>query len=238
MRPSLSIIIPCYNEAKNIPLLVSRFIEARPAGLMAELVLVDNGSNDGTSLLLRTIARKQPFVRPVRIRTNTGYGSGVWTGLQAARGEFIGWTHADLQTDVKDVFTAYSLISSRHDQRRVFVKGRRQGRPLLDRFFTAGMGVYETLMLGMQLSDINAQPNFFHRSFLDICTDPPDDFSFDLYCYALAKIRGYKVVRFSVAFGERRHGVSHWNNGFADKWKFIKRTMDFTRGLPRRLRQH
>ena len=70
------------------------------------------------------------------------------------------------------------------------VKGNRQGRPLFDVFFTAGMSLFETCYLHMKLYDINAQPNLFPRTFYESWENPPYDFSLDLYALYMAQIKG------------------------------------------------
>ena len=90
--------------------------------------------------------------------------------------------------------------------------------------------------MGERLHDINAQPNIFHRSFFESWDNPPHDFSLDLYALYMAKKRKISVVRFDVLFPERIHGTSSWNTGFAAKKKFIKRTLDFSSKLKKRLK--
>ena len=102
--------------------------------------------------------------------------------------------------------------------------------------FTMGMSLFETLYLGRKLWDINAQPNIFHRSFFEnIKNDCPKDFSLDLYFLYMAQKEGLKVIRFDVVFPPRVHGESSWNTGLASKWKFIKRTIEFSLKLKKEL---
>lgn len=236
IKPSLSVVVPCYNEEKNIPLMVGRFIEILPKKISAELVLVDNGSTDGSNSQITKLSEKHHFIRPVHIKKNIGYGFGVWTGLKAAKGEYLCWTHADMQTDIKDTITAYNLIMKQDEPERCFVKGSRKKRPFFDSFFTLGMSLFETIILGTFLHDINAQPNLFHKSFMKKTKNPPNNFSFDLYFYYMAKTSRYRLIRFPVNFRQRIHGSSHWNTSIAGKWKFIKRTVDFTFKLKRHLK--
>lgn len=91
-----------------------------------------------------------------------------------------------------------------------------------------GMSVFETLLLGRPLWDINAQPTLFSRAFFETWRDAPHDFSLDLFAYYQAKRMNLPVYRFPVRFGDRTHGVSHWNFSTAAKWKFIRRTVDFS----------
>ena len=81
------------------------------------------------------------------------------------------------------------------------------------------------------LDNINAQPNIFPKIFYDEWENPPYDFSLDLYALYMARTKNLKVVRFPVLFPERIHGESKWNTGLQSKWKFIKRTIEFSVNL-------
>lgn len=225
-----SLVIPCYNEAANLPLLLARCaaVAAQPG---VEVVLVDNGSTDASPEVLAQLLPQHPGCRSVRVEKNQGYGYGILSGLRAAQGELLGWTHADMQTDPQDALRGLALFE-RHGP-EIFVKGRRHGRPLADVVFTMGMSAFETLLLQRPLWDINAQPTMFSRRFFETWTAPPFDFSLDLYAYYQAVVSGRPVYRFPVEFRSRAHGVSHWNVNWAAKKKFIKRTVDFSFQLKR-----
>lgn len=226
-----SLVIPCYNEAANLPLLLQRCKElaVRPD---VEVVLVDNGSTDSTTEVLENLLPKYPGCRSIRVEKNQGYGFGIVSGLKAAKGEILGWTHADMQTDPQDTLLGLEIFEKHGDE--IFVKGRRYGRPFMDVVFTVGMSIFETVLLTRLMWDINAQPTMFSRNFFESWTDPPDDFSLDLYSYYQAQRCGLKVYRFPVRFGKRAHGISHWNVNWAAKRKFILRTVDFSFKLKRK----
>jgi glycosyltransferase involved in cell wall biosynthesis len=228
-----SLIIPCYNEAKNLPLLLDRCkgVTQHPD---TEVILVDNGSIDNSPEVLFNLLPQYPGCRSVRVEINQGYGFGILTGLRAATGDILGWTHADMQTDPQD--TLHGLAFFEKHGLNCFVKGRRYGRPLGDVAFTIGMSAFETMLLGKPLWDINAQPTMFSRQFFDTWREPPNDFSLDLYAYYQARLEKLKVHRFPVLFGERAHGVSHWNVNWAAKRKFIRRTIDFSLELRKSLK--
>ena len=221
----LSIVVPCYNEEENIPLLLKRF-EDVAKGEDMEVILVDNGSTDGSAQVFEKLLPDYPFARKVKVEVNQGYGYGILQGLKGMPGEYIGWTHADMQTDPADIVKALRIVEE--EKGLVFVKGNRKGRPLFDRFFTFGMSVFESCYLRGNLYDINAQPNIFPKVFYNEWEDAPHDFSLDLYALYMAKKKGLKVIRFPVVFPERVHGTSKWNTGPTAKWKFIKRTIDFS----------
>ena len=227
-----SLVIPCYNEAANLPLLLARCKVV--AGTDAEVILVDNGSSDSSPQVLQELLPQYPGCRSVRVDVNQGYGFGILAGLRAAKGEILGWTHADLQTDPQDALRGLALFDQHGPQ--VFVKGRRHGRPLSDVAFTIGMSIFETVLLGKPLWDINAQPTMFSRRFFETWSEPPHDFSLDLYAYYQARRQGLPIHRFGVLFGARAHGVSHWNVNWAAKRKFIRRTVDFSMQLRKNLK--
>lgn len=231
----LSIVIPCYNESKNIPLILSRFQEVIKRKDI-EAILVNNGSTDNSQKVFEELVPKYSFARVINVSVNEGYGYGILSGLKKATGTFVGWTHADMQTDPKDVIKALEIIEKQSLQESVYVKGDRKGRPFFDQFFTSGMSFFETIYMGEKLHDINAQPNIFHRDFFESWDNPPHDFSLDLYALYMAKKKKMKVIRFDVLFPERINGASSWNTGFAAKRKFIKRTLDFSIKLKKSLK--
>ncbi len=232
----LSIVIPCYNEAENVPKLLEAY-DTTISRNDIEVVLVNNGSTDATGAVLDALEGKfQRFLKIVSVPVNQGYGYGILSGLRAAEGEFIGWSHGDLQTPPVDVLKALEIIESKNSHQKLYVKGVRQGRPLSDRFFSWGMGIFETVYLKVPLSEINAQPNVFHRSFFAKWNNPPHDFALDLYTLYQAHQHKLEIVRFPVPFLKRQHGNSKWNTGIKSKWKFIKRTIHFSTTLKATLR--
>ena len=217
-----SIVVPCYNEEGNVRPLVREFAAFIPPDM--ELVMVDNGSSDSTAAALRGLAAEFPFVRVVSVPVNRGYGCGITRGLEAARGRYAGWTHGDLQYSPAEILSAAGRLRSGGGE-KMFLKGLRSARPLGDTFFTAGMSVIESLLFGRILRDINAQPVLFHRSLLDNWTGAPEDFSLDLYAYAMAKKLGFRVLRVPMTLRERAHGRSSWNRGPGDRFRLVFRTM-------------
>jgi polyisoprenyl-phosphate glycosyltransferase len=231
----LSIIVPCFNESKNIPLILQKFDRVIKRNDI-EIIFVNNGSQDDTQAVFDKLIPRYNFARVIAVSKNQGYGFGITSGLFEANGEFVGYTHADMQTDPADVIKALEIAEKQIHPDNTYIKGLRKGRPILDEVFTKGMSIFETFYLGMKLWDINAQPNIFHKSFFDNIKDNcPKDFSLDLYFLYMAKKRRLNLIRFDVSFPQRQHGKSSWNNGLASKWSFIKRTLDFSIKLKKEL---
>ena len=190
---NFSLVIPCFNEANNLPILMEKckkVLENKDN----EIVLVDNGSTDNSESIFKAYLNIYPNLKIVKIENNIGYGNGILKGLKAAKGTFLGWTHADLQTNPEDALKGLEFLKNDH----TFVKGRRYGRPLFDRIFTVFMSIFETILLGKRLSDINAQPTIFSRKFFETWENPPNDFSLDLFAYYFAKKN--KLYEFIVEY--------------------------------------
>ena len=161
----LSLIIPCYNESQNLPLLIERCKDLFNLEKDIEIIIVDNGSSDNTPEVLEELTSEHDFIKNVKVEVNEGYGHGILTGLSVANGEILSWSHADLQTDICDVLNGLLIINNESKIDDLFIKGARKNRPISDNFFTIGMSIFETCLLRKKMWDINAQPTMFHRSF-------------------------------------------------------------------------
>ena len=114
MTTKLSIVVPCYNEEKNLPALFSAFADAIKRNDI-ELIIVNNGSTDNSQKIINELLPQYTFARCHHVTENQGYGYGILAGLDQAQGEFLGWTHADLQTDPQDVLKALSIIEKNNN---------------------------------------------------------------------------------------------------------------------------
>ncbi len=237
----LSIVIPAYNEVENLPGLLQRIyacVEKNDAAKNSEWILVDNGSSDGTWAALQEAAKKAPYIKPLRIEVNTGYGNGILQGLRRASGQVLAWTHADCQTDPEDVLRALNTYTNEvRTGSKVLVKGARQNRPLVDRFFSVGMQIWATLVLGTALTEVNAQPKVFPRSLLDEMQSPPLDFSLDLYLLYLARKKDYTIREIPVYFKARLKGEAKGGGGsLKNRLKLIQRTIRYILALRKKVK--
>ncbi len=231
-----SIVVPCYNEAANLPSLISRFTEIHTPESDWELILVDNGSKDDTAAVLERELRDatRSFIRVVTVPSpNVGYGHGIMSGLRAAKGDVLAWTHADGQTPPRDVLRAFDVLAGSANPERTFVKGRRRNRPVKDVLFTAGMQAFATAILWESLADINGQPKVFPRALLDLAVAAPIDLSLDLYFFYLARTERFDVQSIDVHFGDREHGESKWAFNWRSKARNIARSVKFMSALRR-----
>jgi len=187
----LSVVIPCFNEAENIVLLLKELKEVfLTSKYNIEVIVVDGCSTDDTNLLLKEEFRNldKNIFSLILMESQNGYGNDILEGLKKSRYEYLCWTHADLQTDPNDVIRGLEIIDS-HAGGKQFIKGKRKYRPFFDLLLTYGMQVIVFFLLKVRLNDINAQPKIFHRSFYDtfLKDRSPKDFSLDLFALYEAK---------------------------------------------------
>src|SRR2546425_902484 len=105
-QPLLSICVPVYNEAENLPLLhkaVASICDSVDPPIDFELILVDDGSKDGSWQAIEALAAKDPRVRGLKFRHNCGETAASDAGMRAARGRYVMTMDADLQNDPKDI---------------------------------------------------------------------------------------------------------------------------------------
>ena len=111
MAPSsvgLSVVVPVYNEAESVDRLhraVTAAVRERTEEDGYELILVDDGSTDGTAERLDAIASGDERVRVLHFERNCGQTSAIFAGIRQARGRFVALIDADMQTDPEDIFT-------------------------------------------------------------------------------------------------------------------------------------
>ena len=223
---NLSIVIPCYNEDKNIILLFEKIENLLLKDPNIEIIIVDNGSTDNTNNnILASSLNINKKIKVCEIKKNIGYGHGIMSGVKIASGNFIGWCHADLQTEPEDVYNAYVQNSKKLKNDRIIIKGLRTNRNLFDELFTLGMSIIASIIFQRMISDINAQPKLFSKSFKTLLNDYPHDFSLDLYLLIIAKINGYKIINHKVIVKKRLYGEAKGGGNLKGKIKLINRTL-------------
>ena len=225
---NLSIIFPCYNEEKNLALLIKKIIATKKKNYKTkiEFILVNNGSTDNTALILKKLNHKKLF-KIVNIKKNLGYGDGIMKGLFCAKGKIISWTHADLQCEPNDVVDAVNKYKKEIYKNKAIIKGKRVNRRFVDDLFSICMAFFTSLVFRIKFNDINAQPKIFHRKFLKYFNKAPKDFSLDLFFLFIAKRNLYKVLEYPVYYKKRIRGVAKGGDSLLGKFMLSIRTFKF-----------
>lgn len=221
-RKDFSVVVPAYNESKNISLILDRFKEVK-GNINLEVVLVNNGSTDNSKEIIGSKLKKNDysFVKVISIPKNIGYGHGIMQGLINCNGKIIGYTHGDMQCDPYDAIKAYKIISKTSNQKKCLVRGWRRKRKLIPGILAYCYQTIATIIFMKKFKEINAQPKIFHKDFLDKLVSPPLDTNLDFYILYTAKKEKMNIINFKVNFPDRKHGKSKVFFSFNSKVKTI-----------------
>jgi glycosyltransferase involved in cell wall biosynthesis len=117
--PDVSVVIPIYNEVETIPRLIQAVGDALlpegQSGLQFELILVDDGSKDGSRRLLAEWQVKTPWLKCLYLIRNYGQSTALQAGFDAAQGQFIVTLDGDLQNDPKDIPALIQILRDQPD---------------------------------------------------------------------------------------------------------------------------
>ena len=109
----VSVVVPAYNEAVNVPHVVEAFDQFVEKHKNYEVIIVDDGSDDGTEQAVEQ--SKRPYLRAIRHKRNMGKTQAIITGADAATGDIIVVFDADLQFDINDIPRLVALIEAGAD---------------------------------------------------------------------------------------------------------------------------
>jgi len=214
-----SVVIPCYNEHVNLPLLIENILPLQN-DYELEYILVENGSTDNSREYLKNnIDGKYKNIKIKYLDINKGYGYGLKNGLKLAEGEYLGWIHADMQVHPNDLRPIFDFALSNNFKEKIFLKARRMNRPFVDKFFAAGQTVFSSIVFFYKMFDIGASPLIFSKSLIDNYDKMTNDFSIEVFTYLMAKKKNFYIKRFNVSLNDRQNSNSSWNTGLMSKLK-------------------
>ncbi|MDH4145597.1 MAG: glycosyltransferase [Acidimicrobiia bacterium] len=210
-RFSLSVVAPCLNEETNIPILAERLFGAtEEAGIAAELVVVDDGSTDGTWAAVE--AARDLYgsaVRGVRHEHNRGIPAAWRSGVDAAQGTYVCFIDGDLQNPPEEVVTLYRrLVESRYDiaqGTRSSIDRLRDGRLVSSR----ALNVLLNVLFGMRSADNKSGFVLGPRRVLDDVLEHKRRYRhFQTFIGVSAKAKGYSILEVETLFQNRNAGTS------------------------------
>jgi len=200
----LSIVVPLFNEAESLEELYSRVTRVlRDAGLIYEILFVDDGSTDTSFPTLEKLHGNDPRVRAIRLRRNYGKSAALSTGFKYARGRYIVTLDADLQDDPREIPRLLAKLEEGFD----LVSGWKWPRkdPLSKRLPSRILNALTAWLTGVQIHDVNCGLKAYRR-----CVIEEVDIYGEQYRFIpiLAHWRGFKVGEVKVTHHPRRFGKS------------------------------
>ncbi len=207
-RPHISAVVPAYNEIESLPPLwdeLSRALEA--TGRSWELLLVDDGSRDGSDRWILDLAARDPRVRPVLLEKNAGQSAALAAGLSRVRGEVVVTMDADLQNDPADLPRVLAAL-----EHADVVSGVRAVRndSFVRRVSSRIANATRRRVLGDPITDIGCS---FKAYRADVLVGLPMFVGVHRFLPALCVFRGARLVEVALSHRARAHGVSKYGVG-------------------------
>jgi len=207
LHPELSIVVPLYNEEDNVRPLYEAIIAAlTPLRTPFEIVLVDDGSRDGTARIATAIAREDPRVCLVKFRRNYGQTPAMAAGIEQARGEVIVTMDGDLQNDPADIPALLARIDEGYD----IVVGWRHDRQdkLLSRKIPSRIAnALIARVTGVPIRDNGCSLKAFRACLIKKI---PLYSEMHRFIPAMASISGPRIAEIKVRHHPRRYGRSKY----------------------------
>jgi glycosyltransferase involved in cell wall biosynthesis len=215
-RPVLSICVPVYDEAENLPLLHQAIIDVvDPINLPTEILLVDDASKDDSWKQIETLVKKDPRVRGLKFMHNCGETAASDAGMRAARGQFVMTMDADLQNDPRDIPKFIEALNQGWD----CVCGSRVANRGKGDSFVKVVSSRIANWVRNKLSQENiTDAGCTYRAFKRECVDRLKLYrGLHRFIPTLLKMEGYTVTEIAVSNNPRVHGESKygvWNRLF------------------------
>ncbi len=204
--PDVSVLVPAKDEADNLTEFVRLTREAMlPLPYAVELVIINDGSHDGTTKLLEELTTKHPFVRVVTHRAQRGIADALKSGADVARGRVLVYYPADLQYLPSDI---PNLVGPILEGEADVVTGTKQGG--YNKRFVSG--IYNALsrwLFGVRVKDLNSV-KAYRREVMDIVPMRPD---WHRFMVVIAASQGFRLAERPVPVHPRRAGSSKFGVG-------------------------
>jgi glycosyltransferase involved in cell wall biosynthesis len=204
--PDVSVLVPAKDEAENLAEFVRLTREALlPLPYACEVIIVNDGSHDGTPRLLEELTAKHPFVRVVTHRTQRGIADALKSGTDVARGRVLVFYPADLQYMPSDI---PSLVAPILAGQADVVTGTKQGQ-YEKRFVSSIYNALCRWLFGVRVNDLNSV-KAYRREVMDSVPARPD---WHRFMVVIAASQGFRLAEQPVPLYPRRAGSSKFGIG-------------------------
>ena len=202
----ISVVVPIYNEAENLVPLTSRLVQVLGVlGKPYEILLVNDGSTDGSSRVLQDLATKHPEVRIIHFRRNAGQTAALHAGFKRARGAVVVTLDGDLQNDPHDI---PSLLEALTDYDVVCGIRQRRQDTWLRRISSHIANGIRRLILHDDIIDIGCSLRAYKRH----CLAPLTLYhGMHRFLPVLLHLEGFRIGQVPVSHHPRTFGTSKYN---------------------------
>ena len=204
---NISFFCPAYHDEKNLPRLIPQVVLfLQHITDKFEIIIIEDGSPDGTGLVADELALKYPHVRVIHHHKNLGYGATLRDGFRASRYDYIMYTDGDFQYDVRefepyltlfdtnDVISGYAITKSVSFSRKV-------------QSFVYNLATF--ILFGVWYRDINCSMKIYKRKVLEAIEIKSLSAFIDGEMIIRARRAGFKIAQFPVHHLPRLEGTAH-----------------------------
>ena len=207
--PALAIVLPAFNEAENLARAVAEVAAALDTVTAHwEIVIVDDGSTDGTGALAERIASGDRRITALRHPENRGKGAALRTGVAATTAPVVGYTDTDLPFDMEALARAYDRLTETGADLVAGVRVNRERYSLRRRVFSGTYNAMVRALLGLPLDDVGFALKMMRRETFDAARLQSDGGFVDVELMAHAHRAGRHIERVGVEFTPRVAGTS------------------------------
>ena len=206
--PSISVVLPCFNEAGSIGPLLDEFRAVLdPMAMPYEIIVVDDGSTDDSVARLEALTRTTPHLVVLRHTRNLGQSAAILSGYARARGEVVVTMDADGQNDPADLPAMFGLLEDSDA-----VCGVRKGRrdPGMKRFSSRVANAVRGWVLGDGIHDAGCTFRAIRRHCL---VQLPPFRGLHRFIPTVLRIHGHRIVEMPVNHRPRTSGQSKYGVG-------------------------
>ncbi|MEJ5258760.1 MAG: glycosyltransferase family 2 protein [Anaerohalosphaeraceae bacterium] len=201
---SISVFFPCFNERENLEPLVHQAVQVLDKmGLDYEIIIVDDGSTDGTGALADALAAGNSRIRVIHHPVNKGYGAALQSGFRAASKELVFYTDGDRQFDLNELPPLLPLIEQ-YDIVSCYRLNRQEG--WIRRFNGFAWTRLVCLLFHLNLKDIDCSFKLYKRKIFDGMPLVSTGALIDTEVLARAVRKGYTIRQVGVHHYPRRAG--------------------------------
>ncbi len=223
--PDLSIVIPCFNERRNLsPLLEETKALCEQMGWAWEIIVVDDGSTDGTGQWAEAWAINEPNVYVIRRRGDRGLGRALRAGTHSARGTWVLWLMGDRSDTLDTLPLLVQALESGADlvlASRYMPGGSRGNLGRVKAFLSSRCSVIARWVLGVPVHDITNAFRAFRREIWDVLTPSAVDFAISPELVIRAHLAGYQLGQVPTSYRDRLAGRSSFDVRRM-VWKYLK----------------
>ena len=229
---TLSIVIPVFNEVSFLNELFEQ-IKTYFNNKYTEIVIVDDGSTDGSSNLLEELKKKNNYkfsFKIIRLDINSGKGKAIQIGIKNTNGQYILLQDADLELDCKDAKEMFEMISTNKDIKCIFGSRYLSGKLKKNNYFFNNLvGKINSLIFNMffsqSLSDVHCGLKILHRSVVEKIKLKVNDFGIEIDIASQIVRNNFFIYEFGVSYFFRSKAQGKkisWVDGLKSFYYLIK----------------